>query len=142
MAAVRDMASIAGKWREVSGRSGDQFKKGVLAPKKSWVDGAANGAENYKTGVIQAANDGRFAKGVRKAGNETWSKAAAEKGPDRYSTGVAFAGGKYEEKFSPYLATIAATTLPPRYPRGDSRNVARVQAIASALNAKRKASLG
>ena len=37
----------------------------------------------------------------------------------------------------PYLETIAATQLPPRFAKGDPRNVQRVAAIAAALR-KRK----
>jgi hypothetical protein len=43
----------------------------------------------------------------------------------------------YQEGVQPYLDTIAATVLPPRFPKGDPRNLERVKAITTALR-KRK----
>jgi hypothetical protein len=47
---------------------------------------------------------------------------------------VQIAKDDYAKGFGPYANVIAATTLPPRYPKGDPRNIERVSAIAQALH--------
>ena len=40
--------------------------------------------------------------------------------------------------FQPYADTIRSTTLPPRFPKGDPRNLERTKAIATALFNKKQ----
>ena len=42
-------------------------------------------------------------------------------------------GPDYQAGVQPYLDTIAATTLPPRFTKGDPRNLDRVKIISQAL---------
>jgi hypothetical protein len=110
---------------------------GVQNPRTPWAAAAKAGEERYKAGVQEAANRGAYGKGVTAAGDAKWARKSAEKGPTRFAEGVALSGADYQAGVQPYLDTIAATQLPPRFARGDPRNVERVRVIAAALR-KRK----
>jgi hypothetical protein len=115
--------------------------EGIQSPRQDWAVATAAGEDNWKAGVQAAATAGRFSKGVRKAGSSVWAAGALGKGKDRYAPGVADAKEKYAAGVQPYLDAIGSITLPPRYPRGDSRNIARVTAITTALHNKKMSSV-
>ncbi len=125
------------KYVERAAVAGPAYKEGVENPRRNWSKATADGSENYKTGVTKAIQNDSFKKGVLKAGDEAWLKGSIEKGVSRYPTGVALAENKYNEKIAPYLDTLEGLSLPPRYSKGDPRNIARVAAIALALHNKK-----
>jgi hypothetical protein len=94
-------------------------------------------AKNQADGIQEAIRDKRFEKGVQKAGDSTWQAGAINKGVDRFGQGVQMAQDKYTQGFAPYAQVIESTNLPPRFPKGDPRNLARVTAIALALRNKK-----
>jgi len=135
MPAIKSASEIAAKWARVTpGRSSD-FSAGVKAPKLSWETGATAAAESYKTGVTAAANEGRFEKGVKSAGDTKWQKKTVEVGVGRWAGGVSAATSDYQAGFAPFADVIQKTTLPPRYPKGDPRNYDRARQMGQALNA-------
>ena len=132
---IKSAKDTATKWSRVtSGRSAD-FSAGVKAPKKSWSQNALAAEENYKSGVTQAAQDGRFGKGIKLAGDTKWQDKTVSVGVARWGGGVSAATGDFEKGFAPYADVIAKQTLTPRYPKGDPRNIDRVKQIADALHA-------
>ena len=134
MPAIKSASEIAKKWATVTpGRSGD-YEQGVRNPKRSWATATSAAEGSYKDAVVKAANEGRFGKGVKAAGDEAWSKGATEKGTQRWGPGVQIAEGNFSQGFAPYASVISALTLPPRYPKGDPRNIQRVAAMADALH--------
>jgi hypothetical protein len=133
VAAIRTVDQIARKWASVTPQRSADYEAGVQDPKSSWASATAAAVEAWKTGVQSAIQEGRFAKGVAKAGDAAWQAGAVEKGVQRWGPGVALAESKYQQGFAPYQAAIARTTLPPRYARRDPRNMARVTAIVDAL---------
>jgi len=137
MAEIKSLASIREKWTRVTPMRAEDYRIGIQNPKRDWADATEGQADTWKAGVTEAANKGLFAKGVRKAGTKKWQEKALQKGPGRFSEGVMVAGGDYEKGFAPYRDTIEATTLPPKYPKGDPRNIQRVAVIAAALRAKK-----
>jgi hypothetical protein len=137
MAKIKDPSAIAEKWARVTPQRQQDYTQGIENPRTPWAEATAAAEENYKQGVQQAATKGRFSKGVRARGNDGWQRATREKGPQRFAEGVSLAQPDYQAGFAPYAQTIASTTLPPRYPKGDPRNYARVQAIGNALSNKR-----
>lgn len=137
MPRIKDVGAIALKWSQVTPQRTDQYTAGVQSPRVPWAQATTAAAETYKTAVTQAANNGSFAKGVAKAGDQTWQSKTVAKGPARFAEGVASAAPDYQAGFAPYAAVIAATNLPPRFPKGDPRNITRVATMAAALNAKR-----
>lgn len=137
MAAVKPGASVAEKWARVTPQRQQDYSQGIQAPRVPWAQASKAAEERFKAGVAEAANRGAYGKGVTAAGDQRWSQKALAKGPSRFAEGVALSGPDYQAAVQPYLDVIAATSLPPRYPKGDPRNLERTKAIATALR-KRK----
>jgi len=134
MAEIRSAADIAEKWSRVTPGRAIDYKKGIENPKKDWAEAAEAAEDVYKVAVIEAANAGRYGKGVTKAGTAKWKANALAKGPSRFAAGVALGKGAYLKGFAPYQEVIANITLPPRGPKGDPANLQRVAVIATALH--------
>jgi hypothetical protein len=134
MPAIRSAKEIAEKWSSVTPTRTAFYESGVKSPTKDWAKVTAAAESNYKAGVTQAANEGRFAKGVNKAGTSKWQRKAIEVGAGRWGPGVSIAGPEFEAGFAPYRDAIEKIVLKPRYPKGDPRNYERVAQIGSALN--------
>lgn len=142
MPAIRPIDKIAEKWATVTPQRSTQYADGVKNPKKDWATEATAAEERYKAGVTQAANEGRYGKGVSKSGTKKWQEMASKKGPSRFAEGVMVAKPDYLKGFSPYAEEIAKTELPPRGPKGDPANINRVATIASVLHKKKKELMG
>lgn len=137
MPAIKDTAAIAAKWARVTPGSVQDYAAGVQNPRTSWSRAATAAGANYKAAVIAAANAGRFEAGVTRAGDETWQRNTLDKGPGRFSEGVAMGAPAYQAGFAPYADVIRSTNLPPRMPAGSPQNIQRVAALAQALNQKK-----
>ena len=137
MANIKDVSAIAAKWARVTPGRVAEYQSGVQSPRTSWAQ-ATSGADNaWKEGTAQAAAKGSFKRGVMAAGDNKWQTNTLNKGPARFSEGVAMSEPAFAEGFAKYAAVIQNTQLPPRYPRGDKRNLDRVQVLATALNKAR-----
>ena len=134
MARIKSIADISDKWNRVTPTRSMDYKDGVQNPKKDWAEETIAAEDTYKRGVIEAANQGRFGKGVANAGTKKWKDKALSLGPSRFAEGVAVAKKDYEAGFAPYRDVIESTELPPRGPKGDPTNLQRVAVIATALH--------
>ncbi len=130
MAEIRSSGDIARKWARVTPQRATDYREGVQRPRRSWEAAAAESNDTYTQAVTAAANEGRFAAGVRRAGDAKWASATTAKGPNRFAEGVQLGQDAYGRGFEPYRQTIESLNLPPRYPRGDPRNLERVSAVA------------
>lgn len=130
---VPAVARVAAKWARRASSAGGEYEEGVKNTTRSWATAAAAAEGNYRTGVTQAAANGRFGKGVQKAGDAKWKKNAVEKGPARFSQGVAVAEMDYSGAVAPFLEVISRTDLPARGPVGSDSNYNRSAAIGKAL---------
>ena len=101
------------------------------------MEATTKAAGNQAAGIQEAIREKRFEKGVAKAGDQTWQQGALTKGVARFGEGVQLAQQKYAANFAPYAQVIESTSLPPRYPKGDPRNIERVKVIATALRNKK-----
>jgi hypothetical protein len=137
MANIKSSSEIAEKWSRVTPQRTEDYEKGVKSPTKDWAASTKAAEESYKQGVTKAAQEGRFGKGVSQAGTEKWQSKAATKGVDRWGAGVQVAKSDYEAGFAPYAEAIKSVSLPPRYPKGDPRNIERVATIAKTLRTKK-----
>ena len=137
MPAVKSGSSVAEKWARVTPARSADYTLGIQQPRTPWAAASKASEERYKAGVQEAAARGAYGKGVTAAGDQKWSAKALAKGPSRFAEGVALSAPDYQAGVQPYLDTIAATTLPPRFAKGDPRNVERVKVLAQALR-KRK----
>lgn len=113
------------------GRS-DRFEEGVRNPDKDWADETSKAEPNYEEGVKKAIARKAFGKGVKKAGTEK-QKSQTIKNITRWSEGVSGAEDIMAKAMGPVVAVMEATTLPPRYPKGDKRNYERVVTVGTAL---------
>ena len=137
MPAIKDHNVIAAKWARRAGSAGAEYEEGVKNPRKDWAEQTANAESTYEQGVTAAIGRKAFGKGVKKTGTAGWQENAIAKGPTRYASGVALAQDKYIDGFAPFAAIIAATKLPARGPKGDPKNINRVQVMAKALHDKK-----
>lgn len=142
MPPVRDIASIAKKWAEVTPQRAPQYEAGVKSPKQSWENNTKASNDAYKAGIQAAITQDRFAKGVTKAGQAKWVKGAVEKGVARFGPGVQVAEGDFNKGFAPYRDAIEKASLPPRFARRDPRNLERVRSMVTALIAEKQKQIG
>ncbi|HDZ62619.1 MAG TPA: hypothetical protein ENH40_05695 [Nitrospirae bacterium] len=134
MAKIKSASEIAEKWARVTPQRAPDYEAGIKSPRVDWAIATKAAEDAYKAGVIKAANEGRFGKGVTKAGTAKWQEKTLAVGPARYSQGVSIAGPAYEKGFAPFRDIIEKTTLPPRFSKGDPRNIERVKVMAEALH--------
>lgn len=132
---VPDVGKVAAKWSRRASAAGQDYTDGVTTTSADWQANTTAAAASYKTGVTQAANAGRFEKGVARVGTAKWKKNAVEKGPMRYSQGVAVAEQDFSSQVAPFLQAIGSLDLPPRQPTGSDANLQRVSVIAKGLRA-------
>jgi len=138
MANIKDMSKIREKWTRVTPQRPEDYAIGVQDPKRDWASATKEAEKRYSEGVQKSIQRGAFGKGVSAAGTQKWQQRSLSVGPNRFAEGVAASGDAYEQGFSPYAQTIASTSLPPRFPKGDPRNLERVKAIAVALRNKKE----
>lgn len=134
MANIPDTAAIAAKWARVTPTRAQDYEEGVRNPRTDWQQATSAAADVYKTEVVKAANEGRFDKGVKKAGTAKWQQKTVEKGTQRWGPGVATAQGDFQAGFEPIRQAISAVNLPPRRGKLDPQNFRRVEMIAKAAH--------
>lgn len=137
MAEIKSITAIQEKWGRVTPQRAEDYALGIKNPKRDWAQSAGAAKESHKAAMVAAATNDSYAKGIAKAGTARWQEKASKKGPARFSEGVVLAAPDYGTGFGPYADTIKATTLPPRFPRGDIRNLDRVKTISQALRKKK-----
>lgn len=129
--------NVAEKWGRVTPQRIDDYLQGVQNPREDWQRATLAAAANQASAIQQAIKEKRFEKGVSKAGTQKWQAKTLKKGAERFGPGVQEGQDAYEVGIAPYLQTIEATTLPPRYPKGDPRNIERVKVMSDALRKKK-----
>lgn len=137
MAKIRPLATIQEKWTTVTPQRSAQYQSGVETPLEDWQTQAKASEGNFEQGIQKAIAAKSFGKGVAAAGTDRWQSKTLQVGVPRWAPGVAAASNDYGQRFAPFRDVIERTALPPRFPRGDARNYARVAAIGDALNKKK-----
>ena len=133
MPAIKSISIIAEKWARVTPQRAADFELGVKNPRRPWKESAKAAESTYEAGIQAGIARKAFGKGVEAAGNEKWQRRSVEVGPTRFAQGVQVAQPDYEKGFAKYRDVIEKTTLPPRYPKSDPRNIDRVKVMADAL---------
>lgn len=123
----------AQKWVERAAVAGSDYVRGATETTKDQAALAIAAAGNYKTGVIEAANAGRFEAGVRKAGKQKWLDGVTRKGEARFADGVANATDAYTSESARFDTARNAASNLPRGPKGSAGNLQRVSAVVNAL---------
>lgn len=137
MPRTKPIQDVVNKWQQRAAQATPDYEQGIRNPKEDWATATGAAEESYAQGVQTAITEGRFGRGVQEAGTQKWQRNALEKGTQRWSPGVQAARPDYEREMAQVLNTIQATTLSPRYPRGDPRNYERVRDIGDALHEMR-----
>lgn len=137
MAEIRSIKEITEKWTRVTPGRTEDYKIGIMNPRRDWESETAAAADTYKAGVDAAHAKGLFSKGVKKAGTAKWKEKALAKGPGRFAEGVYIAGPDFEAGFAPYRDAIEKVDLGPRFPKRDPRNLERVKRVVDALVAEK-----
>lgn len=132
-----DANKSSSKWARVTPQRQQDYQEGVANPRTPWAAATRAAEDRYKAGVMEAANRGSFGKGVAAAGDARWQQKATAKGPSRFAEGVSMSAPDYEAGVAPYVAVINSTQLPPRFAKGDPRNLERTKTIAMALRKKK-----
>ncbi len=131
---VKSLDRISGKWARVAAVSQTEFEEGVRNPRSDWAEKTRAAEGNYERGVQAGISRKSFGKGVAKAGTAKWQERTLTKGPARWSEGIQQSRGAFEAGFAPFREVIQRTTLPPRGPKGDPKNIQRVAVLADALH--------
>ena len=137
MAEIKDVGRIAAKWARVAPQRTQDYTEGIQSPRRDWAASSAAAQDTHTAAMQRAASTTQYSKGVRAAGTPKWQSRSLSKGPNRYAEGVAIAEPDYRAGFAPFAEVISRTTLPPRFPKGDPRNIERVKVIAKALHDKK-----
>lgn len=138
MANIKPLDIATEKWVRRATVAGPDYTLGVQNPKKAWDQACKEAEKAYQQAVITAAQQGRYGKGIAKAGMSKWQEGAIKKGPTRFTEGVNLARDNWKTGFEPYAKVIQSVSLPERGPKGDPRNLQRVAAIATALRAAKE----
>lgn len=134
---VKDAAASAQKFVARAQAAGGDYTKGVTNAGDAWQANSAASKDSYAAGVQAAIGRDAYTKGIQKSGAAKYVSRASGVGSARYPQGVAGAGPNWQSATQPYLDTLSALSLPPKRPRGDPGNIARVAAVAAALRAKK-----
>lgn len=136
---VKSASESADKWASQTPGRAQYYQAGAAAAGGDWETNTVAAKANYEA-AIRAGNIGNmFAGGVKKAGATKYTRKINDVGAQRFASGIQAGKQDYQGGIEPMLATIASITLPARAPRGSESNLARVRAIATALNQKRLA---
>ena len=134
---VKAIGAIAEKYARVTPQRGADYVDGVRTTPVDWAKVTTAAGGSYAAGVQAAIAGKRFERGVTAAGTERWRGKTVDVGSARWGPGVQAGAGDYAARFAPYADTLSKLSLPPRFPTGDPRNYARVQAIGEALFKRR-----
>jgi len=136
---VKDASVASAKFTARAAAAAGDYVTGVQGAGEDWQRNTAAAAENYNAAVQEAIGRNAFQRGVTAAGGAKFAQKAATTGARRFPEGVREGGPAFQAGVQPYLQTIAGLTLPPRRPKGDPANFARVQAIGEALRRRKVA---
>src|SRR4051812_32813164 len=109
---IKDTGAIAKKFVARASVAGPDYAAGVAASGGDWEANTKAAEDNYKTGVQQAAADGRFGRGVAAAGAAKFVDKATKLGAARYPQGVAASESDYARGVQPHLDMMKSLDLP------------------------------
>lgn len=138
MVEVKPLERVVRRWTHRASSAGADYQEGTTGKGQKWASQAMAAENNYIQGVTTAAQQKRYSRGIQRAGASAYESGVAEKGVQRYPTGISASQDKYQKRISEVLSTISGVQLPPKGPKGSPQNYQRVQAVGQALRAKFK----
>lgn len=139
---VKPIEASTVKWADRARGASAEFAAEAEASADIWARNTQAAKDTYGQAISAAGIKDRFARGVARAGAAKFARKIRDVAAGRFSGGVDAAQVDYKVGAEPYYGVLAALTLPTRKPRGDPGNIARVETVTKALNAKRLALLG
>ena len=127
------------KWIGRARVAGPDYAAGIAAPKKPWAASAAGAANSFFSAVSSPEVKSLFVRGIRRAGDERWSRMATEKGVGRFAPGVELSEPYFRSQMTDVITQIEAVVLKPRGPRGSAQNYDLVKQVGDKLHAWRLA---
>lgn len=134
---IKDIAVAAQKFVTRGAAAAPDYVNGIKGSGATWQTNAAAAEPNYDAGVQAAIARQAYSKGITRVGGQKFEDRASSVGAQRYPQGIRDAGPAWTTGFTPYQQTLSAITLPPKRPKGDPSNYARVQAVGDALRKKK-----
>ena len=137
MVAIKALSDSSQKWVGRASIAVPELIKGVKNPRRAWKAASKESEDNYKMSVVEAANQGRFGRGIERSSDEHWSAMTESKSLNRYPEGVQLGEGAWQQGFSPYQEVISRLQIPKRGVRGAQGNYQRAMAVGQAQNQAR-----
>lgn len=142
MAVVRPVADSAKKFVNRASAAAPDYQAGVANAGQRWQAGTEAAGDSYVQGTQEAIADGRFLKGVRKAGAAKYQNNASKLGPDRFRTGVANAENAYSTGVAPYIGAMQGFDYGPSGSRGSAQRRARIDRHIDLMRKTKREQLG
>lgn len=139
---VKTAEVSAAKWATRAGGAQQEYQDRAVAAAAVWLLNAGRAQNTYQAAITVGNIAARWAAGIRRAGQEKYSRKVSAVGGQRYGAGVGAAQPDYQGGVGPFLQKLASLTLSQRQPRGSEANITRVREVATALHAERLARLG
>lgn len=105
----KDPNAIAAKWQRGVSGSTQAVKDGVMAVTQSPMEAAAKQQDAYVQGVQNAAQNGKWARGLRRVSTQDWQASMINKGLQRIASGATAAMPKvvaFQTQLAPHLAAL------------------------------------
>jgi hypothetical protein len=130
---TKDVNTISTKWATRAQAATQDYVNGTSGVSQ------AQPAIDAVTTWQQAVNDPNaaksYTKGLSASGDAGWQAGVKNKGAVRYGPGVSAGTSKYAAGEGPYLAALNNLNLPPRGLKRSAQNMARAQAVVTAMGA-------
>ena len=137
MVKTKGAAASSERWEKAIPGAAASYKAGVER-NTNWQENAIAGEENYKTGVTEAAAEGRRAAGIAAVTQEKWKKGASEKGASRIAAGMQAGKQEYNTKIGKVLSAIEGISIPDRTTDAATNVANRVTPLAVGLQEAKK----
>lgn len=139
MVATKGIERTVSKYVARAAVAEPEYRAGIANPKRAWAAAALGASGTFHAAVTAPSTKALFEAGIKKAGDAKWKKMAEDKGAARFADGVEKSKDFFKSAMSDVLATIEATSIGKRGPRGSAQNYARSKDLGTALHAKRLA---
>ncbi len=131
---VKSAVVIARNFVKVTSQRADEFEQGVKNPRRDWEKETIDAEDRYEDGIKKAIARKAFGKGVKLCGTSRQQMKTIEKGVPVFADRILLSEDDMRIAMEPIVAVLERTSLPPKYTKGDKRNIARVETVADALH--------
>lgn len=129
---------------KTASQSAEKFAQRAAAAAGDYVQGAQTTTKDQSAAAIAAAaiyaqatqaaiTEGRYARGLQKAGKQKWLHGVTSKGGNRFAEGVSDAAPTYATESARFDGARQAAEGLPRGIKGSPQNLQRVASVVSAL---------